>query len=109
MDEPTIAGATSRSRELPATPDALSHGTISETLNHRDAIHCDSAMHPFPETPVGQTWGNVALLAATTLNADTPHSEATPLSAQCHQPDGRVHSDARDDDRRHGIRPARSG
>lgn len=73
------------------------------------ASHAVTRPCTVPETPVGQTWGNVALLATATLNADTPHSEATPRSAECPQPDGRVHLDAHDDDRRHGTRPARSG
>lgn len=31
--------------------------------------------------------------STTTMNADTPHSEANPQPAVCHPPDGRVHLD----------------
>ena len=109
LDDITAAEISTWYAGLQATPtqQANAYGLLKSIF--KEAIEEGIRPCTVPETPVGQTWGNVALLATTTLNADTPHSEATPRSAECHQPDGRVHLDAHDDDRRHGTRPARSG
>ena len=44
-----------------------------------------SSPTPNEQTPLRPGW------SSTTLDADTPHSAARPRSADCHQPDGRVH------------------
>ena len=70
---PTARGRTARSKgsTAPCKPNGPTGRSSPATLNAPPRLHPGSS--------------------STTLNADTPHSAASHRSADCHQPNGRVH------------------